>query len=364
MSTFRETVLRWANERLDAIIGAPPMWGSNEAVEMQVLLLMELRALALRPQDSLDSPDAVFELYTTFLRQRFPENPPAPLCEIEAAPFEQTLRDFRKLLEARIIQEDPFQHADLVVRLQYRAAQRPTAQSFTAYCDAVRRAARAFTRTADKKTGRVRKEVEAVTDFSLRDVRLSQPNGAPAEALLLLDRGVAAQQHLFALDEVRGALASLASTALWLDSGEGVDSLPIDDNDARVRAALQTMRLLPRRDVELVQLGGGLAGSPKPFTLRASHEVRCVSILAAQSAPRQFDETDEIRGIDLDRGTIVLGKGRRLTCYVPSLVLGTEVREVGVRARVRGQLYAPPLSPHFVIADSIDLEEPDPRRTT
>jgi hypothetical protein len=364
MNTFRETVLHWANERLDALIGAPPMWGSNEAVEMQVLLLMELRALALRPQESIASPEAVFELYTTFLRQTFPERGPAPLCELEGAPFQQTLRSFRQLLEARIIKEDPFQHADLVIRLQYKLGHRPTAQSFTGYCDDVRRAARAFARSADKRTGRVRKEVEAVTDFSLRDVRLSQPNGVAAEAWLLLDRGVSTQQHLFALEEVRGALASLASTAHWLESGENVAALPIDDNDARVRAAVQTMRLLPRRDVDLVELGGGLTGSPKPFTLRAAHEVRCVSILAAQSAPRHFNEADEIRGIDLDRGTLILGKGRRLTCYVPNLVLGTEIREVGIRARVHGQLYHPPLSPPFVIAESVEIEDSEPSQAS
>jgi hypothetical protein len=97
MSTFQAAVLRWANERLDALLGAPPMWGSNEAVEMQALLLMELRALALRPEAS----DAVFGLYTAFLRKRFPKQGPAPLCEIEGAPFQATLAEFRRLLDAK-----------------------------------------------------------------------------------------------------------------------------------------------------------------------------------------------------------------------------------------------------------------------
>jgi hypothetical protein len=105
------TVLRWANERLDAMLGAPPMWGSNEAVEMQVLLLLELRALALRPEASEASSDAVFELYTAFLRQRFPERGPAPLCEIEGAPFQETLAEFRRLLDRRLLAEDPLQNA-------------------------------------------------------------------------------------------------------------------------------------------------------------------------------------------------------------------------------------------------------------
>jgi hypothetical protein len=362
MSAFHGTVLRWANERLDALLGAPPMWGSNEAVEMQALLLMELRAIALRPEESEESPDAVFELYAAFLRQRFPGRAPAPLCEIEGAPFQETLDEFRRLLDRRLLEEDPFQHADLVIRLAFKPGSRPTAQSFTGACDDVRRAIRAFSRSADKKTGRVRKGVEDLTDFSLRDVRLTQPNGTPADAWLLLERGAVAQTDLFALDEVRAALSSLGSIATWLESGEDVSALPIDDNEARVRAAVQTMRLLPRRDVALVELGGALSGARKPFALRASHQVRCVSILAAQAAPRPFDETDEIRGIDLDRGTIVLGKRRRLLCYVPSALLGTEVREVGVRSHVRGHLYAPPLSPPFVMAESIEIDEPEARR--
>jgi hypothetical protein len=364
MSAFHATVLHWANERLDALLGAPPMWGSNEAVEMQALLLLELRSLALRPEESSASPDAVFALYTTFLRQRFPERAPAPLCEIEGAPFAEILAEFRRLLDHRLLAEDPFQHADLVIRLAYKPESRPSAQSFTGACDDVRRAIRAFARGADKKTGRVRKEVEALTDFSLRDVRVTQPNGAPADAWLLLERGASTQTGQLAIDEVRAALSSLASTATWLESGDDVSALPIDDNDARVRAAVQTMRLLPRRDVALVEIGGVLAGAPKPFVLRASHQGRCVSILAAQSAPRPFDETDEIRGIDLDRGIVTLGKRRRLTCYVPSGLLGTEVREVGVRSRVRGHLYAPPLSPPFVMAESIELDEPEARRGT
>lgn len=110
MSTFHATVLRWANEYLDAMLGAPPMWGSNEAVEMQVLLLLELRALALHPEASEAAPDAVFRLYTAFLRRRFPDRGPAPLCEIESAPFRETLAEFRLLLDRREAASAPPPH--------------------------------------------------------------------------------------------------------------------------------------------------------------------------------------------------------------------------------------------------------------
>lgn len=103
MSAFHDAVLRWANERLDALLAAPPMWGSNEAVEMQALLLLELRALTLRPDES----DAVFERYAAFLRRRFPGATPAPLCEIEGAPFEATLNEFRRLLDQRLLTQVP-----------------------------------------------------------------------------------------------------------------------------------------------------------------------------------------------------------------------------------------------------------------
>jgi hypothetical protein len=331
------------------------MWGSNEAVEMQTLLLFELKALLLRPEESAKEPGRTFDTYTRFLRERFPQLPPAPLCELEGAPFSETLREFHRLLSSRLEREDLFQHSDLVIHLQYKERHRPTAISFTGYADELRRVVRSFARAQDKSAGRVRKEIEEITDFSMKDARIQQPDERPAEAWLMLERGNAARPHLFASEELRTVLSRVTATANWLDSGAPVSDVPIDDPDMRVRVGVQMLRLLPRRDVDLVEVGGTLSGSPKPFILRASHAARCAAIVAEGAAPTPFDQTAEIRGIDLDRGTVALGKRPRITCFVPSDILGTDIREVGVSARVRGLFYTPPLSPPFVIAESIEV---------
>ena len=363
MSAFRATVLRWANERLDALLGAPPMWGSNAAVEMQAILWMELRALALRPEESDASPDAVFGLYTAFLRQRFPERGPAPLCEIEGAPFQGDPGEFQRLLDRHILAEDPFQHADLVVRLGYKPG--ASSDRLLSPCSAAATAGTAepsgLVRGADKKTGRVRKDVEVLTDFSLRDVRLTQPNGAPADAWLLLERGAAAQTDLFALDEVRAALC--ASTATWLELGRGRDRASRSTTTMRARAAGRPCACSPARRRRARRDRRSPREAHRSPSCSARRIIRCVSILAARAALRLFIESDEIPRIDLDRGTIVLGKRRRLDVLRKAERPPGNRGPRGRRALARaGQLYAPPLSPPFVMAESIDPDEPEARR--
>jgi hypothetical protein len=74
MGDIRDTIVTWADQYLLEILAAPRMWGSLEAVEMQVLQLLEVRALALRPDQELASPRRVLDTYTAFLRDRYPKH--------------------------------------------------------------------------------------------------------------------------------------------------------------------------------------------------------------------------------------------------------------------------------------------------
>lgn len=366
MSDVTARVLRWTDDRLAAILRAPRMWGSLEAVEMQTLLLLELRVLALRPGAEPQGPASIFQSYVDFLRGRFPGHPAAPLSEIvnDEAALVQAIEAFRREVEARFLVEDPFQHVDLAARLRFKHGAAPTAMSVAGYAEDLRRATRAFARSPDKTAGRVRKEIEEFTDFVLHEVRVTPPNGVNAEALLLLGRGHPAQEELFAEREVRRALASLAVTAEWVNSDAAVDELAIDDPTERVRAAVQTLRILPKRDLLEVTIGGELLGASRPRTLRASDAVRCAAIIAAHAEAAPFEKIDEIRAIDLDRGIVVLGREAKVTCYAANQMLGSDVREVGVRARVVGTHYKQHLASSFVLADSIQvLEAPEPAPT-
>ena len=94
MTALRDTVVRWVDQRIEAVLAAPPMWGSPEAVELQVLLLLEVRALALRPDQTLAEPRRVLDTYIAHLAQRFPQGGSRPLHELITG-------DDEVLLEAR-----------------------------------------------------------------------------------------------------------------------------------------------------------------------------------------------------------------------------------------------------------------------
>jgi hypothetical protein len=82
MTALRDTVVRWVDQRIEAMLDALPMWGSPEAVELQVLLLLEVRALALRPDQTLAEPRRVLDTYIAHLAQRFPQGGSRPLHEL------------------------------------------------------------------------------------------------------------------------------------------------------------------------------------------------------------------------------------------------------------------------------------------
>jgi hypothetical protein len=109
MTTLRDTVVRWVDQRIEAVLAAPPMWGSPEAVELQVLLLLEVRALALRPDQTLAEPRRVLDTYIAHLAQRFPQGGSRPLHELIAGDDEvcsklaEELRRFDELLRRSVL---------------------------------------------------------------------------------------------------------------------------------------------------------------------------------------------------------------------------------------------------------------------
>lgn len=95
---FRKRLSQWLDKRLEAVLSAPTMWGSDEAVEMQALLLFELQAFARQPGGVEAAPSAVLDAYAEFLRMKFPGRPRAPLSELAPEQFSAWLREFREVL--------------------------------------------------------------------------------------------------------------------------------------------------------------------------------------------------------------------------------------------------------------------------
>lgn len=360
MKPLRDTIVTWADQRIADMLAAPRMWGSDEAIEMQTILLLELRALATRPEPELANPRRILDAYAAYLQKSFPDRPHRPLFQlIQTDDLGLSLaRELQKIVDIfrlNMLEENPFQHSDVAIRLTFEPGKKPTTSAFTSYYEEFRRAARAVARPRDKATGRVAKGIEVATDFALDDVRVTPRNGAPAEVLLLLDAGLG-QGDLVAEEQVRDALTSLVAMGEWASSSTDVTEVPVDDVEQRTRVAVQALRILPRRGIATADIGGRLIGRSRPVAFRAEHERRLVDVIGSTTKSEPFETQDEIRGIDLDRGLVILGKKERLTCYVRREQLGS-VALVGVQAHVRGSLFRPLTGRPFALAEAIDFSD-------
>lgn len=359
MTSLSSIVVRWVEDRIQQMLKAPPMWGSNEAVELQILLLTELRALACRPDQETQNPRRVLDLYVKYLGQRFPDREPAPLCRLidenDEGEFAEVLRSFYDSMARNTLLPNPFEHSQVAIRLTFGDGLSPTASAVTGYYEEFRRATRAASREA-QSTARRDRAVERVTDFVLEDSVVTQPNGAPGQVLLRLGTGF--NQDRGAEDRVRGALSSVVTLAEWANTDAPVGELGVDDVNQRTHTAVQALRLLPRHGVKTVTLGGTLVARSKPVDIHEGHEKRFLEVVSAESTPIPFDKTEEVRAIDLDRGVIILGRKERMQCFLPPEKL-QELTEVGVTARVEGQLFRPFAGRPFVIAAEVTPSESD-----
>lgn len=97
-----DEMLTFIDHRIDTIKRYPLMWGSYEAVEMQLLLLLELRARIkwdeLQPQSVAVSVDRTLSYeYGNFLAKAFPFSPKTTLAGlIEAEPCDRRDEAFVK----------------------------------------------------------------------------------------------------------------------------------------------------------------------------------------------------------------------------------------------------------------------------
>lgn len=82
MKELRDEIVTWVNERIEDMLAAPRMWGSDEAVELQVLLLLEIRTLALRPEELAANPRCILDAYAAYLTKMYPAKPNRPLSQI------------------------------------------------------------------------------------------------------------------------------------------------------------------------------------------------------------------------------------------------------------------------------------------
>lgn len=100
MTSLASRLLDFLDERLDHMLEAPSMWGAGESVELQILQLLEVRALILAPAHAAGWR-AVQPEYERFLARQFPGSPPTTLSVRLGARQDQLTAVLGQFIEAQ-----------------------------------------------------------------------------------------------------------------------------------------------------------------------------------------------------------------------------------------------------------------------
>lgn len=355
-------IAAWVDGRIDEMLAAPRMWGTClEAVELQVLTLHEVRALALDIAREIKQPRRIIDEYVRLLAERSAGPPSLPLFQAfgdgDEGRFVAVLRQVSEALRGSTeCSDDFFSRTYLGIDLQFVPGKFLSTQAVTSYYEDFRRATRSLARVGAGRTGRVERPIEEATDFALEAMHITPLNGVPARVRLELGAPYAQLEVLGgrvheALDQIM-ELASRADSHGFEDVMAFGDAL---DAETRTRALVQTMRVLPRGGIEAVTIGGTYAARP-PVRLRRLQRPKLMAAVARDMEPSNYDHTTLIRAIDLDRGFVHHGRSKRdrIACYGSSELLD-EITTVGVFARIVGKRYEPRVGAAFVIAEEIEI---------
>ncbi|WP_437726600.1 hypothetical protein [Sorangium sp. So ce861] len=268
MSDPISAAVDYLDRRLSTVKRAPGTWGSPESLELQSLLLLELRTFLLRRRTHAKSPFEVRDAYVRFIHARFPDRPGYLLSALlppdhVQADLPPLLEEFRRQIVEKLLREDPFAVNELVLELVLGGRKREA--RFAAACRyfcRFERALRAFLRTGAP----ARRGARAILPEP--EVQVLRDDGGGMRVRILingLDRGGCAPVD-------REALGALLATLAWLD---GKAERPGAAQDApSVEAA---RRLLPRSGLRSICIGGVTTGSA-PLVLQTRGERREVAL--------------------------------------------------------------------------------------
>lgn len=274
MSDVVTAAVAYIDRRLATMKRAPKSWGSPESLELQALLLLELRTFLLRRRTHASDPYEVRDAYARFLARHFPELPGRFMAHaLPAEKLAEQLPDLVMALRDEVVStlgpEDAFQTAALVVEVRFRPG--VATPPFAKAARYVGRLLRAMGVVVGSTGGRARDAV-----FAIPDVRFVPSDDETGPGVL------------FAFDAPQGtpaavtahwqALEKMARVVEWAASGEGAGAAPLlamfpeqGERDAVVRCA---KRLYPRRAIASVTIGGrGLGRAPIVVEARWSYRI-------------------------------------------------------------------------------------------
>ncbi len=261
MSDVVTAAVAYIDRRLATMRRAPKSWGSPESLELQALLLLELRTFLLRRRTHAGDPYEVRDAYARFLAQRFPDLPGRFMIDaIPAEDLAQRMPDRVMALRDEVVSslgpEDPFQTAALAVEVRFRPG-----LATPPFAKAARYVARLLGAIGKVVRGTGGRSTDVAVP--LPDIRLAPGNDDTGPGIL------------FAFDPVQGdraavqgywdALAKLVHLVASFDEAPGPARLREMFPDSREREVVvgAARRLYPRSTIVSATLGGqGLGRAP------------------------------------------------------------------------------------------------------
>jgi len=385
VTNLRAAVDRWIDETLDGMLKRPGMYGSPESVELQALLLLDLRAFVAHPETAERAAGGVFDAWLASFRRSHPQLtntlPSAALGRLHAGDeagqlraLTEALDAFRRDLVAGLTSDNPFAQHDLTLAVRMQKGKRvPPASRIGSFYSLVGQVMRSVVRRGGSR-GRLPREYEdAIAVFPAGGFEIVPENGIGAQIVMPFDWPQAAQPALPGVPSpeavVREAFGRFVSVAAWASDDEPMQRLvqAVSDGPTRTRMALDAMRLLPPvvGDIEAVEIGGRAIVRELPVSLRPQARERLLAVVAHEQKGDAFDAVGTLRMVDLDDGRLRLRTNEAgRTSSIEVWLTGAEMTAqaatlLGVEVRVRGERFTRATGRPFVVASTLVSRELD-----
>ena len=361
ISDPRTTLVERIDRSLDMMSKVPKMWGSPESMELQALLLLEMRAVATRPSVMRGRPSGLRDAYENFVRASFAEAPSMMLSSIlqhmdRLPELPVFLRKFADTFERWLPLDSPDEAGDLVLDLEAVAGAKEI--PFSVVCKYFEHFQSGLLELAKstavgKRQDRVSKALRA-TAYAIPEITVVPRRDDSTVVRIQLTQPRTEQTNIYGQPDeyessVLGAMQRAARVLRWAGSGASIDQAKTlsPTPEERVNVAFQTLKMMPPEGIASVRVGGRLLGSDERVEVKPAHAGQLMSIIEEEQTPTPFDASGHVRALDLDQGWFRIrsdaagvkcwtkGRGDLLTTASGALASRVKVRVVGKMFVVR-----------------------------
>jgi hypothetical protein len=315
MSDPRAMIVDRIDHSLDLVSKVPKMWGSPESMELQVLLLLEMRAVATRESVMRGRPSGLRDAYDSFIRKSFNDAPSMMLSSIlqnmdHGPDLHVLLREFADDFDNWLPLDQPSETGDLVLDLEGSADAKEIPFSVICkYFEHFQSGLHALAKSAagGKLRDRASLAIRA-TAYAIPEITVVPRRGAGPVVRIQLTQPRTEQTSIYGQPDeyessIQSAMQSAARVLRWADKrapmgdAKALSSTPRE----RMDLAFQAMKMLPPSGIASVRVGGRLLGVDGPVEMKPVHAGQLLSIIEEEQVPIPFAEIGLVRAVDLDQ---------------------------------------------------------------